>query len=121
MPEVIVSVGGRDYAVSCQEGEVEFLQAAAGMLDAEAGSLGPQAARLPETRLLLMAGLMLADRTAGMEDQVKESDARLAAREDEIGRLLSQVSELRGQLEAVESALGRLAGLTERAETLARE
>lgn len=121
MPEMIVSVGGRDYTVSCQEGEVEFLRTAAAMLDAEAAVLGPQADRIPESRLLLMAGLMLADRTAGMEDRVKAGDARLAAREDEIARLLAQVATLRQQLEALESGLGRLAGLTERAEALARD
>jgi cell division protein ZapA len=33
--------------------------------------------RMPEARMLLMAGLMLADKTAGLEDRVREADARI--------------------------------------------
>ena len=33
MPEVNVSIGGRDYSVACQVGEEAFLRAAAAMLN----------------------------------------------------------------------------------------
>lgn len=47
------------------------------MLDAEAAHLSAQIGRMPESRMLLMAGLMLADRTAGLEDQVRENELEL--------------------------------------------
>jgi len=78
MPEVEIRIGGRSFEVSCQDGEEQYLQAAAGMLDAEASVLSSQIGRLPEARMLLMAGLMLADRTAGMQDKLATLEAELA-------------------------------------------
>lgn len=78
MPEVKVSIGGRDFTVACQPGEEHFLRSAAAMLHAEAQPLVAQLGRLPESRMLLMAGLMLADKTAGLEDELRGLKARVA-------------------------------------------
>jgi cell division protein ZapA len=78
MPEVTVQIGGRDFQVSCQPGEEHFLRSAATMLDAEAGPITQQMGRLPEAKMLLMAGLMLADKTASFEDELRTLRARVA-------------------------------------------
>ncbi|MCU0899774.1 MAG: cell division protein ZapA [Cypionkella sp.] len=83
MPDVTITIGGRDFQVACQSGEEHFLRAAAAMLNAEAEPLVQQMGRLPEARMLLMSGLMLADKTAAVEDenrQLKEKLAKLEAR-----------------------------------------
>jgi cell division protein ZapA len=77
MPQVEITIGGRTFEVACQEGEEQYLISAATMLDAEAAHLSAQIGRMPEARMLLMAGLMLADRTAGLEDQVRENELEL--------------------------------------------
>lgn len=76
--EVEVTIGGRGFSVACQEGEEAFLQAAAQQLNAEAQVLVDQIGRIPETRMLLMAGLMLADRTGGLEERLRAVEAELA-------------------------------------------
>ena len=81
MPEVRISIGGRDFDVACQEGEEHFLHAAANLLDAEATALLNQIGRMPEPRMLLMAGLMLADKTAGLDDQMKKLEEKTASQE----------------------------------------
>lgn len=78
MAEVTITIGGRDFQVACQEGEEHFLRAAAGMLNAEAEPLIQQMGRIPEARMLLMAGLMLADKTASVEDELRQLKARIA-------------------------------------------
>lgn len=78
MPDLEITVGGRPFLVSCQPGEEHFLRAAAAMLDAEAQPLITAMGRLPEAKMLLMAGLMLADRTAAVEDELRQLKARLA-------------------------------------------
>ena len=78
MPELTITIGGRAFPVACQEGEEHFLRAAAAMLDAEAQPLIAQMGRLPEAKMLLMAGLMLADKTAAVEDEIRGLKARLA-------------------------------------------
>jgi len=48
MPEVTISIGGRNFDVACQEGEESYLHAAAKMLDEEAQVLSDQVGRMPE-------------------------------------------------------------------------
>lgn len=87
MPEVTIMIGGRGFEVSCQDGEESFLHSAAKMLDDEAQVLSDQIGRMPEARMLLMAGLMLADKTAAVEDRIKEIEATLAERQAELEQL----------------------------------
>lgn len=81
MPDLTITIGGRDFQVACQPGEEHFLRAASGLLNAEAEPLVQQMGRLPEVRMLLMAGLMLADKTASIEDENRTLKARLATLE----------------------------------------
>ncbi|MDJ0820733.1 MAG: cell division protein ZapA [Paracoccaceae bacterium] len=85
--EVEIIIGGRTFEVACQEGEEQFLYAAARMLDAEAQVLLDQIGRMPESRMLLMAGLMLADKTAGLEERQREADERASGLADELREL----------------------------------
>ena len=66
MPELTITIGARQFQVACQTGEEPYLQAAAKMLDTEAQSVLADMQRLPEARMLLMAGLLLADKTTGL-------------------------------------------------------
>lgn len=79
MPEVRISIGGREFDVACQDGEEHFLHSAAQMLDVEAQTLVKQIGRMPESRMLLMAGLLLADKAAGSDDRVKEMERKIGA------------------------------------------
>ena len=93
MPEVHITIGGRQFEVACQEGEESYLHAAAKMLDDEAQVLSDQVGRMPEGRMLLMAGLLLADKTASVEDRIAEVRAELAEREAELTELRNRVVE----------------------------
>ena len=86
MPEVDIQIGGRTFQVACQQGEEHYLQSAAKMLDDEAAVLTAQTGRIPETRMLLMAGLMLADKTAGLQDKVREAEDQMAEKEAELAQ-----------------------------------
>ena len=87
MPEIKITVGGREFEVACQSGEEQFLRQAAKMLDTEASALVSQIGRIPENRMLLMAGLMLADKTAGFEEQLRAAEAGAAALAQEVEEL----------------------------------
>ncbi|CUJ36076.1 cell division protein ZapA [Cognatishimia activa] len=122
MPEVDITIGGRTFEVACQEGEQHFLQSAAKMLDDEARVLTSQIGRIPEARMLLMAGLMLADKTAGLDDKMRELEAKVAEQAEEIESLKNTPLPLPEKVEvpvvpnSVTDALGELAA---RAEALA--
>ena len=121
MPEVTIHIGGRSFDVSCQEGEESYLHSAAKMLDDEASVLSDQIGRMPESRMLLMAGLMLADKTAATEDRIREVETRLAEREAE----LDQLRDVEPRVQRVEIPVvppmvaDSLAELAARAEALA--
>jgi len=118
MPDVRISIGGRDFDVSCQPGEEHFLRAAAKLLDNEATTLISQIGRLPEARMLLMAGLMLADKTAGLEDQLRalEERAMVAERVATTARASQDRVEVPVLPQSVLNAMAEIAG---RAEALA--
>lgn len=125
MPEVNIKIGGRSFAVACQDGEEHFLQSAAAFLDTEAKSLMEQIGRLPESRMLLMAGLMLADKHAGIEDQMKQMEDKIAQQEawieelnnrpkpeperQEVAVIPTEVTELMAELAARAEALAEVA------------
>ena len=121
MPEENITIGGKNFSVACQPGEEHFLQAAARMLDAEARTLIGQIGRVPEARMLLMSGLMLADKTAGLEERALRAEEDLAAARDEISRLRNAPRE-RVEVPAVPAAqVAALAELAARAEALAQQ
>ena len=119
MPEVRIMIGGRPFDVACQEGEEHYLQTAAQMLDIEASHLASQIGRMPESRMLLMAGLMLADKTAGLEDKVREAETRMAELQAQIDTLQDRPAE-RVEVPVVpQEVTETLAELAARAEALA--
>jgi cell division protein ZapA len=87
MPQVEIAIGGRTFEVACQEGEEHFLHSAAAMLNTEAAHLSEQIGRMPEARMLLMAGLMLADKTAGFQDKLRVAEDRVAEVQAELSQL----------------------------------
>jgi len=84
MPDIEIEIGGRSFAVSCQPGEEPYLQAAARMIDTEAMVILRQVGRMAPERMLLMAGLMLADKTAGLEEELQRAEAALRARDSSL-------------------------------------
>ncbi|MEL6520145.1 MAG: cell division protein ZapA [Pseudomonadota bacterium] len=115
MAELEIEIGGRAFKVACQEGEEAFLKSAAALLDAEASALVNQIGRMPETRMLLMAGLMLADRTADFEDRAKVAEAKLAEPAAPV-----EPQEVRVEVPVIpESVTDNLSAMAERAEMLA--
>ena len=120
MPTETVSIGGKNFEVACSPGEEHYLRSAAAMLDAEATTLIGQIGRLPEAKMLLMSGLMLADKTAGAEDRVKQLEAELGAARAEVERLRA----LPQQVAAPAIPAGtveRMSDLAARAEYLAEQ
>ncbi|MGR3698664.1 MAG: cell division protein ZapA [Roseovarius sp.] len=122
MPEVQIEIGGRRFEVACQAGEEHYLHAAAKMLDEEATVLAAQIGRIPEPRMLLMAGLMLADKTAGLQDKLREAEDRLAEKEAELDQLRTAPAPEAQRIEVPvvpDEVVETLAEIAARAEALA--
>lgn len=122
MTQVTVTVGGREFDVACRDGEEPYLRAAASLLDAEAATLLGQMGRMPETTMLLMSGLMLADKTAAQEDRLRRAEQTLAAREARIEQLEKRPAPEPERIEVPfvpQPVVEELTALTARAEAMA--
>ena len=109
MPEIVLEIGGRSFTLACDPGEEASLKGAAEMLATEARRLEDAIGRVPESRMLLMAGLMLADRTKEMETACQLSDTRLKSLEAHLqeseAKLAALTVEMNSRPEPVEEDL----------------
>ncbi|MEQ8367014.1 MAG: cell division protein ZapA [Roseicyclus sp.] len=131
MPELQIEIGGRSFTVACQAGEEPYLKAAAKMLDTEAAVIVGQVGRMPADRMLLMAGLMLADKTAAVEDEVKALHDKIASQEKSLAsaeerladraRRIAELQEAGPRTELPDRFTDGLAELAARAEAMADE
>ncbi|MGY6549719.1 MAG: cell division protein ZapA [Roseinatronobacter sp.] len=122
MPEQSITIGHKEFQVSCQPGEEAFLISAAEMLDSEARELLNQIGRVPAERMLLMAGLMLADKTAEAGDKLRAAEREIASLRDEISRLHARPAPEPRTIEVPvipDSVTDTLAELVARAEAVA--
>jgi cell division protein ZapA len=90
MAHVIVEVNGRPYTMQCPDGEEDHLRELAKLLDTEVGRIKTSVGSVGDIRLLVMAGLMVADRLSesirkieDLDDQVRGlKDTRVAMQEE---------------------------------------
>jgi cell division protein ZapA len=131
MPEIEIEIGGRSFTVACQDGEEGYLHAAAKMLDTEAAVILGQIGRMPADRMLLMAGLMLADKAASLEDEIKSLQDKVSAQEKSLAsaeerladraRRIAELQDAGPRTELPDRFTDGLAELAARAEAIAEE
>ena len=105
MAELDIRIGNGVFRVACEDGEEAALQRAADLLNEQATLLIDAIGAVPESRMLLMSGLMLGDRHLDM-------DAKLAAAQEKIKAL-----ELRAERAAAEAVATAPTAPTETAPT----
>ena len=71
MTELEISIGGRIFSVACDNEEQEKVKHAAALINEEADSIQSQLGRLPESKMLLLSALMIADRLVDVETESK--------------------------------------------------
>ena len=71
MTELEISIGGRIFSVACDNEEQEKVKEAAALINEEADSIQSQLGRLPESKMLLLSALMIADRLVDVENESK--------------------------------------------------
>lgn len=84
MPELTIEIGGRVFEVACEPGQEPSLARAAQLLDVEANRVTDAIGRSTEKRMLLLAGLMLADTMTALEDRHTALEDRLRAAEERV-------------------------------------
>lgn len=115
MPTVIVQVNDRPYNMVCDEGEEEHLAELASLLENEVTKLKKTFGQVGDSRLLLMAGLVVADK-------LDESVRRIEALQGEIEGLKDARNAAVERSKMLEAAVAeRLARTAERLERFTAE
>lgn len=105
MSQLSVTINGRTYPIACDDGQEEHLTKLAAYLDQRVGEIAASMGQVGDARLLLIAGLLIADelsdanaRVAAMEEVLAESthEAEVAAAqtsEDAAADILDRVAQ----------------------------
>ena len=117
MPEVAINIGDKKFTVTCQPGEESALEAAASLLNDEASFLVSEIGQLSEQKLLLMSGLMLADKMTSQSEKLAKSEKALKETLAKAKKL--EVNDASRQVANDDNFLDQLATITEKAENLA--
>jgi cell division protein ZapA len=82
MPQVSVTINGRQFRVACEEGEEPRLMRLAEDLDQRISRLRERFGEIGGTRLTVMAALTLADELSDTRERLQRVEAELAKLQD---------------------------------------
>jgi cell division protein ZapA len=85
MPQVTVTINGRNFRMACEEGQEDHLRQLAKDLDDRIVALRGQFGEIGDARLTVMAALMIADQLSETERKVRRLEADLAGIQDARG------------------------------------
>jgi cell division protein ZapA len=113
MPQINVTINGRQFRMSCEEGEEAHLTELAADLDTRIVRLRARFGEIGDTRLTVMAALTVADELAETKAKLQRMEPELAGLQD-----ASAISADRAQathaavVAALNAAAERIEGLT---------
>jgi cell division protein ZapA len=113
MPQINVTINGRQFRMSCEEGEEAHLAELAADLDTRIARLRARFGEIGDTRLTVMAALTVADELAETKAKLQRMEPELAGLQD-----ASAISADRAQathaavVAALNAAAERIEGLT---------
>ena len=110
MTELEISIGGRIFSVACDNEEQEKVKEAAALINEEADSIQSQLGRLPESKMLLLSALMIADRLVDVETESKV----FKEKSEDLSDLKNKNQELEQHRDALQSDYKKLENLVEK-------
>jgi len=106
MAQVAVTINNRSYRIACDDGQEEHLQRLAQFVDKKVAELVAAVGQIGDTRLLVMASLLVADELSDAwaeNEKLKAGGAAMsAAEEDEL------VATIEGYAKKLEDIAARL-------------
>ena len=82
MPQVSVTINGRQFRMACEDGEEDHLNRLAEDLDQRIARLRARFGEIGDTRLTVMAALTLADELSESKEKLEQLEPELASLQD---------------------------------------
>jgi len=104
MAQVTVTINGRSYPVACNEGEEPRIEELGRYIDAKVKTFARELGQIGETRLLVLAALVLADELADAQGESDGARAGNGAALDD-GIAAAGIENLAQRIEAIAARL----------------
>jgi cell division protein ZapA len=101
MPEVHLTVNGRSYPVSCEEGEEKRIKELAQYLDRKIQEFVAKLGQIGEARLLVLAALVITDELADANAAVRRQSPGTGANGVDTAALAQGLEDLAKRLETI--------------------
>ena len=72
MAEVDITINGRSYRISCKDGEEERIKSLSSLINNQVQKLSEKIGQLGEARMILLASLVLLDKSDEVEKEAEE-------------------------------------------------
>ena len=115
MAQVVVTVNGRAYTMQCSDGEEAHLADLGELLDSEIERIKEAVGQVGDVRLLLMGGLVVADKLADALKRFEDLEAQIRSIQASRNGAVRQGQELE------ETVVQRLDAAARRLEAMARD
>ncbi|MEQ8369686.1 MAG: cell division protein ZapA [Alphaproteobacteria bacterium] len=79
MAQVSITINGRAYEIACDDGQESHLQELGRYVDSRVAELSGALGQIGDARLLVMAGLLIADELGELRDSLAAEDDNRAA------------------------------------------
>jgi cell division protein ZapA len=115
MPQVSVTINGRQFRMACEDGEEEHLMQLAADLDNRIARLRSRFGEIGDTRLTVMAALTLADELSETKEKLQRVEPELATLQNASAVSADRAQETQGAIAAaLNAAAERIENLTKR-------
>jgi cell division protein ZapA len=111
MGQVVVKVNGRDFALSCADGQEPRIRRLAQYVDAKVAELAKNLGQIGEARLIVLAALVIADELSDANEALQQERNRSGAGGGRPGGAAGGA--------ATEAAASGIRGIAERIESIA--
>ena len=112
MGQVLVKVNGREFPLSCADGQEPRIRRLAQYVDAKVGEFTKGVGQVGEARLILLAALVIADELSDANDALQQERSRSRSSGggggDASAAVQGAASGLRGMAERIESIAARI-------------
>ena len=89
MAEVDITINRRSYRISCKDGEEERIKSLASLINNQVQKLSEKIGQLGEARMILLASLVLLDKSDEVEKEAEKIISIAAEKIEELARKFS--------------------------------
>ncbi|MEQ8332216.1 cell division protein ZapA [Nisaea sp.] len=109
MAQVEITINSKNYRIACEDGQESRIASLASMVDSHVKDLVEQIGQIGDTRLLVMASLLIADELVDLREIEREvsSEGGASAPGDGEEKIVSALNAMAGRIESIADQLER--------------